>query len=85
MMTRRNDSFKKYMLHSREVKDFRLPNDVLPNLYSIQLLPHLENATTDGQVDILVDCIKETKNISLNSRDINIHEQSIKVRFMTIL
>ena len=61
--------------------DLRLPTNVLPYRYSIQLVPFLEegNFTTDGTMLIFVDCIRSTDNITLNSADITI--QTITVIF----
>lgn len=59
----------------------RLPKNVLPISYDIQLLPIIEegNFTTPGFVEIVVDCIETTSAISMNSADISIDESSIMV------
>lgn len=59
----------------------RLPKNVLPVSYDIQLLPIIEegNFTTPGFVEIVVDCIETTSAISMNSADISIDESSIMV------
>jgi hypothetical protein len=60
---------------------YRLPGDLLPSVYTLRLLPFLEenNFTTDGHVTIFVDCVNDTKNIVLNSIDIDIHLATITV------
>lgn len=59
----------------------RLPKNILPISYDIQLLPIIEegNFTTPGFLEILVDCIEATSAISMNSADISIDESSIMV------
>lgn len=61
---------------------YRLPGDLLPSFYAIRLLPFLEegNFTTSGHIEILVDCVQDTKNIVLNSADITFDVLSISVR-----
>lgn len=59
----------------------RLPRNLLPTTYSITLLPFIElhNFTTQGSIDIFVDCMEDTHNITLNSADIDIDKLSIVV------
>lgn len=61
---------------------YRLPGDLLPSSYTIRLLPFLEegNFTTDGHIEILVDCVADTNTIVMNSLDILINVMSISVR-----
>lgn len=63
-------------------ENLRLPTNVLPYRYSIQLIPFLEegNFTTDGNVLIFVDCLRATDSITLNSAAIDIDRSSITVR-----
>lgn len=65
--------------------EYRLPGDLLPSVYTIRLLPFIEegNFTTDGYIEIYVDCVNDTKNIVLNSVDIDIHQLSITVSHVT--
>lgn len=65
----------------RQGEDLRLPGNILPRLYNIRLLPFIEvgNWTTDGYVEISVDCIIATVNISINSLDLTIDQPSITV------
>lgn len=62
-------------------EDLRLPTDVLPSLYNIQLLPFIEegNFTTNGHVDIFIDCVRATRNISFHAAEITFDHDSIKV------
>ncbi len=66
---------------------YRLPDDLLPSVYTLRLLPFLEegNFTTDGHVTIFVDCVSDTKNIVLNSIDIDIHGTTITVNFLVFI
>ena len=67
---------------ARQGEDMRLPRDVLPSSYIIQLLPLFEegNFTTQGCIEILVECKNATKNISMNAADLKINSTSIIVR-----
>lgn len=62
-------------------EEYRLPGDLLPSVYTLRLLPFLEvdNFTTDGFMEVWVDCVKNTKSIVLNSLDITIDRLSIAV------
>lgn len=64
-------------------EDLRLPRDVKPTIYSLQLLPFVEegNFTTHGFVSIDIDCKVSTRNITLHSKSITIDRSSIKVYF----
>ena len=44
---------------------YRLPDDLLPSVYTLRLLPFLDedNFTTDGHVTIFVDCVSDTKTL----------------------
>ncbi len=59
----------------------RLPTDVLPYIYNIQLLPFLDddNFTTHGFIEIFVDCFNATQNITMNALELTIDEDSIRV------
>ena len=81
-------SYKQKLKRAQVVKsaekvgeDLRLPKDVLPYRYSIQLLPFIEegNFTTDGYIMIFVNCTQATRNISMNSFNIAFYENSITV------
>lgn len=66
-------------------EDHRLPNNLVPTVYSIRLLPFLEegNFTTDGFIQIFVNCTKSTRDIVLNAAELVIKEDSIQVSDFT--
>ena len=66
---------------ARQGEDMRLPRDVLPTSYTIQLLPLFEegNFTTEGYIEIVVECKIPTVNISMNAADLKINITSINV------
>ena len=71
---------------SPKYTDWRLPRWVLPRNYKLRLLPHLEegNFTTDGQVDILLECMEETKLIVLHIAEITIFKDGLQVSFLSL-
>ena len=68
-------------------EDLRLPNTLRPTLYNVQLLPFIEpgNFTTNGYIEIFVDCLTATRNISMNSNEITFNLPSIQVRLRIIV
>ena len=62
--------------------DWRLPRSLVPRHYRVRLLPYLKegNFTTDGHVEILVECKEETDLIILHMADISIVSGSLQVR-----
>ena len=64
-----------------EPPSFRLPLDIIPSLYVLRMTPILEpgNFTTLGSVQITVNCLQNTGNITLNAADLSIDEESIQV------
>ena len=60
---------------------WRLRNDIIPVSYNIRLLPFIEenNFTTDGFVEMIVDCEQETNYISFNTAEIDLDKASVKV------
>lgn len=63
-------------------ENLRLPGDFLPSVYAIRIMPFIEegNFTTAGQIDIFVDCLKGTNNITLHAINITVDQSSILVR-----
>ena len=61
---------------------FRLPGDVVPIDYLLQLTPFIEpgNFTTLGFVAINVECVTDTNFIVLNAADLEINLETILVR-----
>ena len=59
----------------------RLPRDLYPTHYIIEMLPFVEegNFTTEGYISIDFDCIASTRNVTLHSKGIVIDRSSIKV------
>lgn len=70
------------LMSNKANEDLRLPGDILPYMYSIRLLPFIEegNFTTHGHIEILVDCVTGTRNISMNAADITFDKLSISVQ-----
>lgn len=68
-------------MSNKATEYYRLPGDILPYEYTIQLLPFIEegNFTTHGHIEIFVDCVIETKNITINSAEITIKQNSVSV------
>ena len=64
-------------------EDLRLPTDLKPTLYDIQLLPFVEegNFTTDGSISIDFNCLAATRNITMLANNITIDRTSIKVLY----
>lgn len=62
-------------------ENLRLPGNILPRSYNIRLLPFIQvgNWTTDGYVEIFVDCMEPIINLSMNSLDLIIDKASITV------
>ena len=55
-------------------KDFkRLPTDVIPVNYCLELKPDLQNFTFDGKVRVTVNVKKGTKQIKLNAAELTIN------------
>lgn len=73
---------KQQLRQTKTEGDLRLPNDVLPYRYGIQLLPFIEegNFTIDGSIMIFVNCVRATRNITMNSANIVIDQNSIRVK-----
>lgn len=65
---------------AKQGEGMRLPRDVLPTMYYIRLLPFIEegNFTTKGYIEIDIDCVVATKNISMNAAELEF--MSIRVR-----
>ncbi len=77
----KNRLIQNLFMSNKVNEDLRLPGDILPSIYVIKLLPFIEegNFTTDGEIDIFVDCVRDTNNISMNAADITFKILSITV------
>lgn len=66
---------------SRAGEDLRLPRNVLPRSYEVTLLPILieGNFTTEGSVNIVVDCVQASNNVTLHIADITWSASSVSV------
>ncbi len=74
----------KEIVGTKQGEDMRLPGDIIPIDYKVRMLPFVEligsgNYTTDGYVEILVQCVRATKSISINSVELDINTTSISV------
>lgn len=67
--------------NGRQGEEMRLPRNLIPTIYSIRFLPFIEldNFTTQGNIDVWVDCMEDTQNITMDSADIDIDRLSISV------
>ena len=68
----------------KQGEDMRLPGDIIPITYNVRMLPFVEliasgNYTTDGYVEIVVECVRATQNISINSAELDIKRSTISV------
>ena len=73
-------------LHQRaEVNEWRLPRDLQPVSYNLRLLPFIEegNFTTDGFIEMTVDCLQATDTIVFHSVDTTIDYTSIQVTLLS--
>ena len=70
-----------YPIHRFKADGYRLPTNILPVSYKVQLLPFVEegNFTTDGYVEMTVECIEPTFNIVFHSAEITIDISSVSV------
>lgn len=61
--------------------DWRLPRWLLPRHYKLRLLPFIEegNFTTQGRVDILLECMEPTQLIVLHMAEITIPNDGLQV------
>lgn len=61
--------------------DWRLPHWLLPRHYKLRLLPFLQdgNFTTQGQVEILLECMEPTQMIVLHMAEISIANDGLQV------
>ncbi|KAK4001974.1 hypothetical protein OUZ56_003836 [Daphnia magna] len=69
---------------NKQGEDMRLPGDIIPISYDVRMLPFVEliesgNYTTEGSVVIVVECIRSTRNISINSAELVIRRGTISI------
>jgi puromycin-sensitive aminopeptidase len=61
-------------------KNIKLPNYVEPKIYDITLKPDLENFTFSGFETITLNILKDTKKVTLHSKDLNIKTAEINIK-----
>ncbi|KAH8283987.1 hypothetical protein KR054_006711 [Drosophila jambulina] len=69
-------------LASSSYDHHRLPTDLVPLRYHLKILTHLEGPsafTFHGTVRILIEVLQDTKNITLHSKNLTIHESLTKL------
>jgi puromycin-sensitive aminopeptidase len=57
-----------------ESKAFRLPKNVIPSNYVIELTPDLEKYSFEGTVAIDVDVLSATSEVKINTKELDVHE-----------
>ena len=62
---------------TQNTTDFRLPKYASPYKYHIELKPNLEQKTFEGNVQIEINILEKTNEISLNVAELEIHEISV--------
>ena len=65
-------------------KNVRLPSSLKPELYTIRLEPNLDTFSVQGDVTINVGVLQATNVIILHAKDMDIHADSVSVRFNSI-
>lgn len=65
----------------RLISEMKLPTDIVPNSYKLELYPSLQDNTFHGRVIINASCVRTTSEINLHSQtDMQIDTQDILVR-----
>ncbi|XP_050519995.1 uncharacterized protein LOC126893642 [Daktulosphaira vitifoliae] len=64
-------------LNKEEMVEFRLPTNVLPKSYVLNIEPNFEDFTFRGSVNIIVNIKDDVKQIKLNAKDLNITNISV--------
>ncbi|CAG9861266.1 unnamed protein product [Phyllotreta striolata] len=62
---------------------YRLPDDVKPEHYKLEIISHLgekNNFDFDGKVWILVTCLRPTRNITLHSKNLDVRKEEITLK-----
>lgn len=63
------------------ITDTKLPKNVLPNHYTLELKPNFEDNSFSGTVKINISFIEESKEIFLHTySELEIQESTVKVR-----
>ena len=62
---------------SEKIENFRLPKYAIPTRYNIELSPDLEEKKFQGKVDLSINILEETDQISVNVAEL--HVNSIQI------
>lgn len=67
------------LVDSKADINYLLPGEVVPTSYNLKLIPHFgeDDFTFDGEVDIYLKVIKDTKIVTMHSKELNITEDAI--------
>ena len=68
-------------------KDIRLPSDIVPLSYNLQLVPFIipDNFTISGAVSIELACLGDTTNITLHSKQKEINSLNEGLLLVSVL
>jgi len=61
-----------------------LPAHVVPKHYDLTLEPDFKDLTFKGHVIIDLDCVEETKSVSLHTRELEVHNVKVGANGATI-
>ncbi|XP_033224230.1 aminopeptidase Q-like [Belonocnema kinseyi] len=69
------------LVHLSHQINYRLPNGSIPHHYKLSFIPHLipDNFTFDGESEIFLRVHKTTRNLTLHSLNLEIHEESTMI------
>ncbi|MEK7459456.1 MAG: M1 family metallopeptidase, partial [Patescibacteria group bacterium] len=73
---------KKLMIFKKKKNNIRLSKYVIPDKYDIQLHPDLENFTFEGIETIHLSILKQTKSLTLHSKNLEI--ETVKIQGKTL-
>ena len=73
---------KKLMIFKKKKNNIRLSKYVIPDKYDIQLTPDLENFTFEGIETIHLSILKQTKSLTLHSKNLEI--ETVKIQGKTL-
>ncbi|XP_011860720.1 PREDICTED: aminopeptidase 2-like [Vollenhovia emeryi] len=67
--------------NSSATVNYRLPDNVVPVHYGIELIPYIEedNFTFDGKSHIIIEVRRATRDLSLHALDLTINEEATSV------
>jgi len=65
-----------------KVKDVRLPTNIKPLYYKVDLIPYIDEAknfTIDGKVWIDVQCLEDSDKVTIHIKNITVAEESVRI------